>query len=66
MYKENFVVDNSGKRIAVMLSIKEYDKIREELEELEDIRSYDMAKAKNEPVISLKEAIKLRKQNKNG
>ncbi|NCO32219.1 hypothetical protein GW891_05685 [bacterium] len=66
MYKENFVVDNSGKCIAVMLPIKEYDKIREDLEELEDIRAYDAAKVKNEPVIPLREAIKLRKQKKNG
>lgn len=64
MYKENFVVDNSGKRIAVMLPIREYDKIREELEELEDIRAYDAVKAKNEPTIPLREAIKLRKQKK--
>jgi hypothetical protein len=60
MYKENYLVDDHGKRIAVMLPIKEYDKIKEALEELEDIKAYDLAK--NEPIIPLKEAIKLRKQ----
>lgn len=53
MYKENFVTDNKGKRIAVMLSIKDYNRIKDNLEELEDIREYDEVKARNEPTISL-------------
>jgi PHD/YefM family antitoxin component YafN of YafNO toxin-antitoxin module len=65
MYKENFVTDNKGKRIAVMISIKDYNKIKDELEELEDIRDYDNVKARNESSITLREAIKLRKQKKN-
>jgi len=47
-----------------MLPIKEYDKMLEELEELEDIRAYDAVKAKNEPTIPLREAIELRKKKK--
>ncbi|MEI7595368.1 MAG: hypothetical protein WCK02_06440 [Bacteroidota bacterium] len=66
MYKENFIVDNLGNRIAVMLPIKKYDKMCEALEELEDIKAYDFAKAKNEQTIPLREAIKLRKQKQNG
>lgn len=65
MYKENFVTDNKGKRITVMLSIKDYNRIKDNLEELEDIREYDEVKARNEPTISLREAIDLRKQKKN-
>ena len=66
MQSQNFVVDNDGKRIAVMLSIKEFERMQAALEELEDIKAYDAVKAKNEPTISLREAIKLRKQKKNG
>lgn len=64
MQKENFVTDKSGKRIAVMLSVKDYNKIKDDLEELEDIRDYDEVKARNEPSMSLRDAIKLRKQKK--
>ncbi|MBK7958966.1 MAG: hypothetical protein IPK03_13250 [Bacteroidetes bacterium] len=39
-----FVKDNSGKNLVVLLQ-KEYNYILEELEELEDIKCYDAAKA---------------------
>lgn len=49
--KEKFVVDEKGKRIGIMLDIKEYRKILEALEELESIRAYDKAKAsKGKPI----------------
>ena len=40
-----YVVDENGKRVAILLDIKEYERMIEELEELEDIRAYDEAKA---------------------
>jgi PHD/YefM family antitoxin component YafN of YafNO toxin-antitoxin module len=43
-----FVTDNGGKKIAVVLSIKDYKKMLEGLEELEAIRAYDAAKAAHE------------------
>lgn len=64
MNKGNFVVDNSGNRIAVMLSIKEYNKMREAMEELEDIKAYDATKLKQEPTIPLREVIELRKKKR--
>ncbi len=49
--KEKYVVDEKGKRIGIMLDIKEYRKILEALEELESIRAYDKAKAsKSKPI----------------
>jgi hypothetical protein len=66
MNKESFIVDDAGNRIAVMLPIKEYNRMCLALEELEDIKAYDAAKAKNEPTIPLREAIKQRKQKNNG
>ena len=36
-----------------------------ELEELDDIKAYDKAKKRNEKTIPLREAIKLRKKEKN-
>ena len=40
-----YVIDEKQRRKAVMLSLPEWDKIMEKLEELEDIRAYDAAKA---------------------
>ncbi|MBC7589324.1 MAG: hypothetical protein H7178_13295 [Chitinophagaceae bacterium] len=42
--KTQFVTDNNGNKTAVLLPIKDYKKILEELEELEDIRLFDKAK----------------------
>ena len=39
-----FVVDEKNKKKAVMLPLAEWQQIMEELEELEDIRSFDEAK----------------------
>lgn len=40
-----YVVDENGKRVSVILPVEEYERMVEELEELEDIRAYDEAKA---------------------
>jgi hypothetical protein len=49
--KEKYMVDEKGKRIGIMLDIKEYRKILEVLEELESIRAYDKAKmSKGKPI----------------
>jgi len=39
-----FITDKKGKKISVILPIEEYERIWEELDELEDIRLYDEAK----------------------
>ncbi|MBU0764816.1 MAG: hypothetical protein KJ607_08280 [Bacteroidetes bacterium] len=67
MYKENYVVDSSGKRIAVMLPIKEYERMLLELEEKEDIRLYDQVKSRDEERIPLEQYLEERKKKrKNG
>jgi PHD/YefM family antitoxin component YafN of YafNO toxin-antitoxin module len=43
-----YIVDESGKRVSVILPIEEYERLIEALEELEDIRAYDEAKAELE------------------
>lgn len=39
MYKENFVVDLKGHKNAVLLPIKEWERIKKELDELERLRN---------------------------
>ncbi len=58
MSKElQFVVNERGEKVAVVISIEEYEKILEELEDLEDIRGYDEAKASGETGIPLEQAL---------
>jgi PHD/YefM family antitoxin component YafN of YafNO toxin-antitoxin module len=40
-----YIVDENGKRVSVILPIEEYERLIEVLEELDDIRAYDEAKA---------------------
>jgi prevent-host-death family protein len=40
-----YIVDENGKRTGVILSVEEYERLIEELEELEDVRAFDEARA---------------------
>jgi len=42
--KPQYITDNAGKKISVILPMKDFKAIMEELEELEDIKLYDEAK----------------------
>ena len=46
-----FVVDAKGMRTAVILDMQSYAQLLEAAEELDDIRAYDEAKARNEEAI---------------
>lgn len=53
-----YIVDDKGERVSVILPIKEYEKLLEDLEELEDVRLYDEAVADNEPSMTIDEAFR--------
>jgi len=56
-----FVTDKKGKKVAVQLSVKEYEFLLEELEMKEDIEIYKKVKAdKNESYMPLEEYVKKR------
>jgi len=52
-----YITDKEGNKISVVLPIKEYESMLEELEEMEDIKLYDEAKTLNEPSIPIDEAF---------
>jgi PHD/YefM family antitoxin component YafN of YafNO toxin-antitoxin module len=54
-----FITDNTGKKISVVLPLKDFNALMEELEELEDIKLYDEAKKANEPSIPIDDAFKM-------
>jgi hypothetical protein len=55
--KERYLVNEKGDRVGVLLDIKEYLKMLEELEELECLRAFDAAKASGDEVIPLEQAV---------
>jgi hypothetical protein len=58
MAKAKFVKNKKGEKISVVLDIREYERLMEELEELEDIRAYDAAKASGGRPIPFEQAAK--------
>jgi PHD/YefM family antitoxin component YafN of YafNO toxin-antitoxin module len=55
--KERYVVDENGSRIGVLLDVDDYQRLLEELEELESIRAYEVAKTSGDEVIPFEQAI---------
>ncbi len=55
--KERYLVDEHGERVAIVLPLDEYNKLLEELEELDDLRAYDAAKASGEKPIPVDQAF---------
>lgn len=51
-----FLTDEHGKKISVVLDIEEYEKMLEELEDLDDIRAYEEAKASGETPVPFRKA----------
>ena len=64
MISPQYITDKKGKKVSVVLSLKDYKKILEDLEEFEDIKLYDAVKARNEDTISLEDYIAKRKKPK--
>ena len=54
---ERFVTDSNGRRTAVLLDLEFYEKLLQELEELESLRAYDAAKSSSDEVIPLDQAL---------
>ena len=54
---KQFVTDENGVRVAVMLDIKEYEELLEDLEDLQAVREYEEEKASGEKPIPLAQAL---------
>ena len=55
--KEQYIIDENGQRVSVVLEIGAYQKLLEELEELESIRAYDQAKSRDDKAIPFEQAV---------
>ena len=61
--KEQYITDENGQRVSVVLEIGAYQKLLEELEELESIRAYDQAKSRDDEAIPFEQVIKKIERN---
>lgn len=60
-----FITNKEGEKIAVVISIEEYEKLLDELEDAEAIREFQEAKASDEPSVTLEEAVERIKREQN-
>jgi len=60
-----FITDNTGKKLAVVLTIKEYRKLIEKLEDLEDIKAFDKVMKRKQEFIPLEDYKNNRKSKSN-
>ena len=59
-----YITDDTGKKISVIIPVKEFKTIMEILDDIEDIRLYDDAMAVSEPDIPIDEAFKIIEDNR--
>ena len=57
IHEERYVVDKHGNRVGVVLDIVEYQRLLDDLDELESIRAFDQAKASGETPIPFDQAV---------
>lgn len=62
--KTQFIIDDHGNKLAVILPLKDYQKMLDDLEELEDIKLYDEVKSRKEETVPFNDYIKNRKKKK--
>lgn len=55
---EDYLVDEQGRRKAVVVPLEQWEKVLEALEELEDIRAYDEAKDRRSEPVPFEQAIR--------
>ncbi len=61
---EEYLVDENGKKKAVVIPVGEWKRIQEDMEELDDIRSYDEVKSEPSDPIPFDSAVEQIRQGK--
>jgi hypothetical protein len=56
--RQQFIEDIQGNRIAVLMPIDQYNKLLDQLEDVDDVRTYDAAKAEKDEIIPFEQAVK--------
>ena len=56
--KTQYVTDDNGKKVAVILPLTEYEKLLDDVDELESIKAYDKAKTRKQEFVPAEEVFK--------
>ncbi len=56
--KTQFITDNQGKKVAVVLSMDKYQQMLDNLEEMECVKAYDKSKQQEQEFIDAEQAFK--------
>jgi hypothetical protein len=59
--ESQFITDDKGNKISIVIPIEEYQRMMEELEEFHDIKLFDEVKSRNEKTQPLEEYVRKRK-----
>ena len=60
LVKPQYITDENGEKVSVIIPINEYQRIIEELEDIEDGRLFDAAKKLHEPSMPFDDYVKQR------
>lgn len=60
LVKPQYITNENGERISVVLPVDEYERMIQELEDMDDIRLYDKVKGANESSMSFDDYLKQR------
>ncbi|HPI86819.1 MAG: hypothetical protein KBC43_07825 [Bacteroidales bacterium] len=60
--KTQYITDEKGNIVSIVIPVDEYKRILEELEELEDIHLYDKVKSRKEKSIPFDSFLKVREK----
>ncbi len=56
--KERIVLDENGRKVSVILNVKDYKRLLDYIEDIEDVIAYDKAKSAKREVIPFEQAVK--------
>ncbi|RAI85733.1 hypothetical protein [Algoriphagus yeomjeoni] len=54
-----YITDRTGKKISVVLPIKDFEAMMEQLDDIEDVRLYDEAKKSKDPSVPIEDAFEM-------
>ena len=57
-FHPEYVIDENKRKKAVILPVEKWERLMEDLEELEDIRAYDKATAKKQEAVPFEQAVR--------
>jgi PHD/YefM family antitoxin component YafN of YafNO toxin-antitoxin module len=64
LVKPQYIIDENGQKVSVIIPISEYERIIELLEEMEDVQLFDEAKNDEQPSMASEEYVKQRRSEK--